>query len=151
MAARNRFLASASHDLRQPLHAMGLVLGALSRAGLNERQQTLLGQAQSAAMATGDMLATLLDFSKVDAGVIQPRPQPFNLQHLFRRLERELAPVAEAKKTTVASPDELILAPGFKADLVYTVPRDLQGSWVSLAVAPNGDLVAGDQGGPAEK
>ena len=95
--AKTVFLASVSHDLRQPLHAMGLVLGALSRAGLNERQQTLLGQAQSAAMATGDMLATLLDFSKVDAGVIQPRPQPFNLQHLFRRLERELAPVAEAK------------------------------------------------------
>ncbi|MEI6248913.1 MAG: hypothetical protein WCP67_10245, partial [Verrucomicrobiota bacterium] len=48
---------------------------------------------------------------------------------------------------SVAAPDSLILQPGFKADLVYTVPRDLQGSWVSLAVAPNGDLVAGDQGG----
>ena len=49
--------------------------------------------------------------------------------------------------TTVSEPDALILQPGFKADLVYTVPRDLQGSWVSLAVSPEGDLVAGDQGG----
>ena len=48
---------------------------------------------------------------------------------------------------TVAAADSLILQPGFKAELLYTVPRDLQGSWVSLAVAPNGDLVAGDQGG----
>ena len=49
--------------------------------------------------------------------------------------------------TAVADPESLILQPGFKADLVYTVPRDLQGSWVSLAVSPEGDLVAGDQGG----
>ncbi|MEI7651467.1 MAG: c-type cytochrome [Verrucomicrobiota bacterium] len=52
-----------------------------------------------------------------------------------------------APATSVAAPDSLILQPGFKADLVYTVPRDLQGSWVSLAVSPEGDLVAGDQGG----
>jgi len=95
--AKTVFLASVSHDLRQPLHAMGLVLGALSRAGLNERQQALLGQAQSSALVTGDMLATLLDFSKVDAGVVKPHPQPFNLQLLFAKLARELAPMAEAK------------------------------------------------------
>jgi CheY-like chemotaxis protein/anti-sigma regulatory factor (Ser/Thr protein kinase) len=95
--AKTVFLASVSHDLRQPLHAMGLVLGALSRAGLNERQQALLQQAQGSALATGDMLGTLLDFSKVDAGVVQPQAQPFNLQRLLHKLERELAPVAEAK------------------------------------------------------
>ncbi|MEY4767006.1 MAG: hypothetical protein RI907_3679 [Pseudomonadota bacterium] len=95
--AKTVFLASVSHDLRQPMHAMGLVLGALSRAGLTPKQQTLLGQAQASALATGDMLATLLDFSKVDAGVVKPHAQPFNLQQLFSRLERELAPMAEAK------------------------------------------------------
>jgi putative heme-binding domain-containing protein len=47
----------------------------------------------------------------------------------------------------VAAADSLILQPGFKAELLYTVPKSDQGSWVSLAVAPNGDLVAGDQGG----
>jgi len=53
--------------------------------------------------------------------------------------------LGNAKKTPVAAADELILAPGFKADLVHLVPRGSQGTWVSLAVAPNGDLVAGDQ------
>ncbi len=95
--AKTVFLASVSHDLRQPLHALGLVLGALSRAGLSERQQALLGQAQASALATGDMLATLLDFSKVDAGVIKPHAQPFNLQQMFNRLATEMAPLAEAK------------------------------------------------------
>ncbi|MFN5805707.1 MAG: heme-binding protein, partial [Opitutia bacterium] len=52
-----------------------------------------------------------------------------------------------APATTVAQPEELILRPGFAADLVHTVPKAEQGTWVSLAVAPNGDLYAGDQGG----
>ena len=95
--AKTVFLASASHDLRQPLHAMGLFLSALARAGLDERPRRLLEQAQAAASATGDMLGTLMDFSKVDAGVIQPQPQPFALQLLFQKLERELAPLAEEK------------------------------------------------------
>lgn len=95
--AKTVFLASASHDLRQPLHAMGLFLSALGRSGLDARQETLLQQAQASAHAAGDMLGTLLDFSKVDAGVIRPQPQSFALQTLFQRLERELAPQAEAK------------------------------------------------------
>jgi len=95
--AKTVFLASASHDLRQPLHAMGLFLSALARAELSGRQQQLLGQAQAAALATGDMLGTLMDFSKVDAGVIKPHMQPFALQPLLHKLEREMAPLAEEK------------------------------------------------------
>jgi putative heme-binding domain-containing protein len=49
--------------------------------------------------------------------------------------------------TAVAPANELILPPGFKAELLHTVPKPEQGSWVSLAVSPEGDLVAGDQGG----
>jgi len=95
--AKTVFLASASHDLRQPLHAMGLFLSALARADLNDKQQQLLTQAQATALATGDMLSTLMDFSKVDAGVVTPQVQAFALQHVFQKLERELAPLAEEK------------------------------------------------------
>jgi CheY-like chemotaxis protein len=79
------------------LHAMGLFLSALARANLNDKQQQLLVQAQASALATGDMLGTLMDFSKVDAGVIKPQVQPFALQQLFHKLEREMAPLAEEK------------------------------------------------------
>ncbi len=95
--AKTMFLASASHDLRQPLHAMGLFLSTLARTPLSDRQRQLLAQARAASGATGDMLATLLDFSKVDAGVIKPQMQPFALQPLFHKLEAEMAPLAEAK------------------------------------------------------
>ena len=60
-------------------------------------------------------------------------------------------PVAKGGKrapaTAVAPADELILRPGFKAELLHLVPKPEQGTWVSLAVSPEGDLVAGDQGG----
>lgn len=95
--AKTVFLASASHDLRQPLHAMGLFLNALARANLDGRQAQLLEQAQASAQATGEMLNTLMDFSKVDAGVVKPQMQPFALQPMFRKLEREMAPLAEEK------------------------------------------------------
>jgi putative heme-binding domain-containing protein len=60
-------------------------------------------------------------------------------------------PLAKGGKRTpsnaVAPADELILQPGFKAELLHLVPKPEQGTWVSLAVSPEGDLVAGDQGG----
>ena len=49
--------------------------------------------------------------------------------------------------SSVAAAEELILRPGFKAELLHNVPKPEQGSWISLAVSPTGDLVAGDQGG----
>lgn len=85
------FLAATSHDLRQPLHALGLFANALSRTTLNPRQRGLLSQIDASADAARDMLSTLLDFSKVDAGVIAPRILPFALQPLLHRLEQEFA------------------------------------------------------------
>ncbi|WP_374257018.1 hybrid sensor histidine kinase/response regulator [Aquabacterium sp.] len=95
--AKTLFLASASHDLRQPLHAASLFLGSLARSGLNARQMQLLDHIQSSTAAASDMLNTLMNFSKVDAGVIQSHPQRFALQPLFHKLERELAPWAAQK------------------------------------------------------
>lgn len=95
--AKTVFLASASHDLRQPLHAMGLFLSALALEALSGKQHALLTHAQASALATGEMLTTLMDFSRVDAGVIVPQTQTFALQNIFQKLEREMAPVAEGK------------------------------------------------------
>lgn len=122
--AKTVFLASASHDLRQPLHAMGLFLSALARANLNDRQQQLLMQAQASALATGDMLATLMDFSKVDAGVIKPQIQPFAMQPLFHKLERELAPLAEEKGLVFRMRDTTLILQADPA-LVELILRNL--------------------------
>ena len=122
--AKTVFLASASHDLRQPLHAAGLYLGALSRAGLNERQLHLMRQVRVSNEVANEMLNTLLDFSKVDAGVVKPQPRSFTLQPLCHKLEREMAPVAESKGVAFRLRDTQCVAHADPA-LVEMVLRNL--------------------------
>ncbi|MBH1987551.1 MAG: response regulator [Burkholderiales bacterium] len=122
--AKTVFLASASHDLRQPLHAAGLYLGALSRAGLSDRQAHLARQVMVANEAANEMLNTLLDFSKVDAGVIKPQSRSFALQPMCHKLERELAPLAESKGLAFRLRDTRLVAQGDPA-LVEMIVRNL--------------------------
>lgn len=95
--AKSRFLAAASHDLRQPVHALGLFLEVLARGELTEVQRNVLGNARSASEASAEMLSTLLDFSRIEAGVVDAQVRPFHLQPLLHKIENELAPQANAK------------------------------------------------------
>ena len=96
-AAKSHFLAAASHDLRQPVHAIGLFLHALGQTVLGEDQRKIVRNAQAASIASADMLNTLLDFSRIEAGVVAPYLSSFALQPLLEKLENELAPLANAK------------------------------------------------------
>jgi CheY-like chemotaxis protein len=95
--AKSKFLAAASHDLRQPMHAQGLFLEALARSGLSASQDAILSSVRAASEASAGMLNTLLDFSRIEAGVVEPQIRPFHLQPLLTRIENELAPQANAK------------------------------------------------------
>lgn len=97
-AAKSQFLAAASHDLRQPVHAVGLFLQALSQTHLASPQRRILQNAQAANVASTDMLNTLLDFSRLEAGVVTPRPKAFELQPLLDKIENDLAHLADAKR-----------------------------------------------------
>ncbi len=94
---KSKFLAAASHDLRQPLHAMGLFLEALSRTPMTEQQLGVLQHAHSAASAASEMLTTLLDFSRLEAGVVSSQPKPFFLQPMLAKLEQEFGLQADAQ------------------------------------------------------
>jgi len=95
--AKSKFLAAASHDLRQPIHAQGLFLGVLARTELSDMQRGVLASASAASQASAEMLNTLLDFSRIEAGVVDPQRKPFALQPLLK-IENELAPQADAKR-----------------------------------------------------
>ena len=95
--AKSTFLAAASHDLRQPIHAQGLFLEVLAGTPLTRHQSEVLASARSASAASAQMLDTLLDFSRIEAGVVKPYLQTFSLQTLFHRIENDLAPLADAK------------------------------------------------------
>lgn len=94
---KSRFLAAASHDLRQPIHAMGLFLEVLGATELTEKQRAVHTNATLACEASRTMLGTLLDFSRLDAGVVPFHPVNFELQSLLCKLCLEYAPQAEEK------------------------------------------------------
>ena len=83
--------------MRQPVHAQGLFLEVLSRTELSPHQTRVLASARLASQASSDMLNTLLDFSRIEAGVVHPMTAPFELQILLHKIENDLAPVANAK------------------------------------------------------
>jgi CheY-like chemotaxis protein len=89
--AKTRFLAAASHDLRQPIHALGLFLSALDRRNVNEKKETLIN-ADSALKSCREMLEALLDFSRIEAGIVTSSPIDFSLQPLLFRLFKEFGP-----------------------------------------------------------
>ncbi|MFM9967074.1 MAG: hybrid sensor histidine kinase/response regulator [Burkholderiales bacterium] len=101
--AKSKFLAAASHDLRQPIHAQGLFLDVLANTPLSVQQVEILASARVASRASAEMLNTLLDFSRIEAGVVQPHRQPFAMQTLLHRIENDLAPLADAKSLAYRS------------------------------------------------
>jgi len=76
--AKSVFLASASHDLRQPLHALALMTEILGNTQLNQRQADLQQRMLSAVDSTRSMLDSLLDISKLEAGAISAEEKPFS-------------------------------------------------------------------------
>lgn len=103
--AKSKFLAAASHDLRQPIHAQALFLEVLERSELSDRQHKVLDSARAAAGASAQMLDTLLDFSRIEAGVIEPQFCAFKLQPLLNKLANELGSLADSKGIVYRSRD----------------------------------------------
>lgn len=95
--AKSRFLAAASHDLRQPIHALGLHLAVISSAALEGPLRDGVQRMSRSLTALGSMFDALLDVSRMDAGVIVPQPLAFDLGALLHRLGDEFAPLAERK------------------------------------------------------
>lgn len=92
--AKSRFLAAASHDLRQPMHALGLFIADLARKQHSEESRQLIDRIAASAEAMENLLDSLLDISKLDAGVVTASPRPFALAPLFERIENDYGPVA---------------------------------------------------------
>lgn len=122
--AKSRFLAAASHDLRQPIHAQGLFLEVLSGTQLTAQQLGLLANVRAASDASADMLNTLLDFSRIEAGVIEPQVQAFHFQPLLNKIEREFVQQADVKGLAYRSRETDLVAQS-DAALVELILRNL--------------------------
>ncbi|MGB1026094.1 MAG: PAS domain-containing hybrid sensor histidine kinase/response regulator, partial [Rhodospirillaceae bacterium] len=97
-SAKTRFLAAASHDLRQPMQALNIYINLL-RAKTRDMEELddLVRRASLSLDALGGLLDNLLDISKLEAGIIQAQPGTVPLQDLFDRMDAEMRPQFERK------------------------------------------------------
>ncbi len=94
--SKSQFLAAASHDLRQPLHALGLFAAALSLKVRDADLRPLVGSINDSVEALEGLFAQLLDLSRLEAGALHAAPVRFALAPLFARLAADFCPQAAA-------------------------------------------------------
>jgi CheY-like chemotaxis protein len=141
-ASKSRFLAAASHDLLQPLHAARLFVAALGeeQEGDDAETRRLANQADRSIAAADGLLRALLNLAKLEAGKVQPAVRPIPLGPLLDDLHREFLPIAADKGL------RLRLAPT-KAwvksdrDLLRSLLQNLIGN--ALAYTAEGSVVVG--------
>lgn len=104
--AKSRFLAAASHDLRQPMHALGLLISVLSERLDNVGDGAVEGHAEirrlaglidASARNMGNLLNDLLDLSRLEAGVVVPQPDCIRVNGVFEHLKARFQPLASDK------------------------------------------------------
>ena len=95
--SKSRFIAAASHDMRQPLHALSLYAAALSQAVDEPRAVGIARNIEAAVDSLDSLFEALLDLSRLDAGVVTPAPRTFRAKTLVERLQNEFRPVAADK------------------------------------------------------
>jgi len=96
--AKTRFLASASHDLRQPIHTLSLFSAALAMRPLDERSRAIASHIDCALKNLTEQLDSLLDVSKLDAGVVNSQPVTLQVKPFIERLAADFKPVADARQ-----------------------------------------------------
>jgi signal transduction histidine kinase/CheY-like chemotaxis protein len=94
---KSRFLASASHDLRQPLHAISLFTSVLERSRFDPDSTQTISRLSHSVRMLNQSLDTMLDISRLDAGAVQPTLEPLRVHELFIALHHTFSGSAEEK------------------------------------------------------
>ncbi|WP_323123621.1 ATP-binding response regulator [Burkholderia alba] len=100
--AKSHFLAAASHDLRQPSHALSLFVGALRGVPMPPEGLRLVERIEASADAMDRLFATLLDISRLDAGVVAVHQESFAIDAVLARVCDEYLPEATHKGLTLS-------------------------------------------------
>ncbi len=96
--AKSRFFAAASHDLRQPLHALSLFVAALKARNQQPESETLIDNIEASTAAMELLFNALLDISRLDAGTIEAHPVHFPLQKMLLDLGHQFSALAAEKQ-----------------------------------------------------
>ncbi len=147
--AKSQFLAAASHDLRQPVHALSLYVGVLREQSLNAKSRQLVDHIERATAAMGRLFDGLLNISRLDAGVIRPRLRHCSLAALLDQLQLEYAPRAATKSLVLrlhrgvvpAVYSDPVLLDRILRNLVDNAIRHTQSGGVLIACRRRGKFV----------
>ncbi|WP_331251179.1 response regulator [Xanthobacter oligotrophicus] len=101
-SAKSRFLAAASHDLRQPLQSMVLLQGLLAKVAEGEKAERLVKRLDETISAMSGMLNALLDINQIEAGTIKADIKSFAVNDLLDRMREELTYHARGKKLSLS-------------------------------------------------
>lgn len=122
--AKSRFLAAASHDMRQPLHALALYISALERRVENPEAREILVSMDGAVGAMTRMFTALLDMARLEAGVLKPEPVDFAVDGLLQDVAEYSAEVPGRTKVRVVVAPTTLRAHS-DPDLLEIVLRNL--------------------------
>ena len=95
--AKSRFLATASHDLRQPLHALGLFVAQLQFRNRADERKKIISRIQASLSVMNELFNALLDVTKLDAGILAPKLVDYSVALLLKRIETTFAEAAREK------------------------------------------------------
>jgi signal transduction histidine kinase len=146
--AKSHFLAAASHDLRQPLHALGLFVSGLAQSKAGEQEPTLVRHIKESVDSLQHLLNAILDVSRLDHGNVVPEMGNFAMAHLLDRVARNLAPTAEHRglklklrptSAWVRSDQELVER--ILANLVGNALRYTRAGGILVGCRRRGDMV----------
>ena len=141
--AKSRFLAAASHDLRQPMHAVSLYVEALKPQMRGRMAAGLLDRIERSINGTVELFNAILDVTKLDAGAVQPQLAPVRIRALFLRLAEDFASETERKHLSlrVRAPDvwiesDVILLERILRNLLSNALRHTTRGGVLLSARP---------------
>ncbi len=147
--AKSTFLASASHDLRQPVHALGLFVGALRRVPMPPEGQQLLEQIELSTNAMDGLFAALLDISRLDAGTVEVHRCAFAIDPLLERICRDHVGEAKAnglsliqKPSRAIVESDPVLVERILRNIVSNAVRYTDGGRIVVGCRPNGAMVS---------
>jgi signal transduction histidine kinase len=122
--AKTRLLASASHDLRQPLQALGLYVALLEREATTPRAADIIDRFKSTVKAMQELVGAVLDVSRLDAGMITPQRTVFPINAVLLEMVREAEPICAAKGLRLRSVCSSVLVESDRA-LLGAILRNL--------------------------
>ncbi len=144
--AKTRFLAAASHDLRQPTHALGLFVTRLAQLSHDEQTRGLIVNLQASVMAMQNLLDSLLDISRLEAKAVSVKCQPFFLADLMTQLQQDLGQQALDKGLRLRIRPTSLHASS-DATLVYRILLNLVGNALRYTLRGGVLVVCRERGG----